>query len=442
MKEVIDAFKGLRGAPLALWLAIFAYSGESMAYFGFLPLMKAFLGKDVGIPPAHASVWVSCFSGSLTLVMLFVAKPAEDKLGVRKGILLALLMIIAGRALYSSTPMLHSIPTLAFSLGVVAIGEGILQPLCYAAVKKYTTAQNGAMGYAAMYALFNLGAALVGPISSSVRTTYDEKRATGLSSLSGFNAVNWVCVGITVLTLVIFAGLMTPSREAQVVREGENAEAAKQAPGRSPLLDPRFMFFIFALLPVRTLFAHQFLTMPEYVLRAYPKDVGDKMEWLVNSINPIIIFFGVPLITAVFKRFHVLTMMLWGSAVTAGATFLLVGGANTQMLILYFFVFSVGEALWSSRFFEYAGDLAPPGRAAQYLGVAQMPWFVAKVTTGLYSGTLLEKYCPENGPKDTGTLWLIYGGIAIFSPVLLFSARKWLLAGMQPKEPAPAPTEA
>ena len=44
----------------------------------------------------------------------------------------------------------------------------------------------------------------------------------------------------------------------------------------------RFIFFIFMLLPVRTLFAHQWLTMPQYIMRAYNKDVADHMEWLVN----------------------------------------------------------------------------------------------------------------------------------------------------------------
>ena len=52
------------------------------------------------------------------------------------------------------------------------------------------------------------------------------------------------------------------------------------------------------LLPVRTLFAHQWLTMPQYILRAYDQGVADRMEWLVNWINPGIIFVGVPIATA------------------------------------------------------------------------------------------------------------------------------------------------
>ena len=184
------------------------------------------------------------------------------------------------------------------------------------------------------------------------------------------------------------------------------------------------------LLPVRTLFSHQWLTMPEYVLRAYDQAVADKMEWLVDSLNPIIIFFGVPIITAVTKKYNVLSMMIAGTAVSALSTFFLAPGPSTMMLIAYFFVFSIGEAMWSSRFYEYAAELAPEGRTAQYMGVANLPWFVAKTTTGFYSGFILEKFCPKVGPQNTEMMWLIYGIIAMASPIGLIAARKWVMKGM------------
>ncbi|MBX3209275.1 MAG: MFS transporter [Labilithrix sp.] len=450
MKEFIEAFKALRHAPRALWLVIFAFAFDAMAYFGVLPLMKAFIGQDIGIRPAIASTWVSLFTGALTLVMLFVGKPTEGYLGIRKSLILALFLSFTGRILYSSAPFAGGAAMLAVSLAVVAIGEGILQPVAYAGVKRYTTEKTGSMGFALLYAGLNFGAMLVGPISAKVRTTFDEPFKAGQSTLSGFNAVNWVCVGVTAFTLVVFALFMTKKVEAEVVRGGgapEKAEDAKAGyrdnakkdappPGKSPFKDPRFLFFIFALLPVRTLFAHQWLTMPEYVLRSYPHEIADRMEWLVDSVNPLIIFLGVPTITALTKRFHVLSMMIIGSLVSAAATFLLVPGPDTKMLITYFVVFSIGEALWSSRFLEYAAELAPEGRVAQYMGVANLPWFVAKTTTGFYSGVVLEHFVPKEGPQSTGTMWLFYGAIAMLSPVSLIVASKWIRSGMATKAAA------
>jgi proton-dependent oligopeptide transporter, POT family len=436
VKDFLEAFRALRHAPRALWLVIFAFSFDAMAYFGILPLMKAYVGEDVGIPPAHASVWVSVFTGALTLVMLFVGRPAEEKLGIRRGILLALVLVVVGRGLYGSAPFLGGAAMLAVSLAVVALGEGVLQPVAYAGIKRYTDVKSGAMGYAMLYALFNLGAASVGPISATVRTTFDAKREAGETALSGFNAVNWVCFGITVATLVVFALSMTRKVEANVVRGSASDDGAVKAAGptKSPFRDARFLFFIFMLLPVRTLFAHQWLTMPEYVLRAYPESIADRMEWLVDSVNPMVIFLGVPTLTAITRRFHVLTMMIVGSAVSALATFLLVPGPDATRLVAYFVVFSIGEALWSSRFLEYAAELAPEGRVAQYMGVANLPWFVAKTTTGFYSGVVLERFVPKEGPTDSGTMWLLYGIIALASPVGLILARRWVLTGMKPKD--------
>src|SRR5262245_8879826 len=57
MKELIAAFKAFRHAPRALWMVIFAFSVDAMAYYGALLLMKAYLGTDIGIPPAYASTW-------------------------------------------------------------------------------------------------------------------------------------------------------------------------------------------------------------------------------------------------------------------------------------------------------------------------------------------------------------------------------------------------
>jgi MFS family permease len=158
------------------------------------------------------------------------------------------------------------------------------------------------------------------------------------------------------------------------------------------------------------------------------------MEWLVNWINPLIIFVGVPLATVLTRRFHVYTMMIVGSLVSAVPTFMLCAGPDLKLLIGYFFVFSIGEALWSARFLEYASELAPPGRVAQYMGLAQVPWLLAKGTTGLYSGYLLATFCPPNTPVSqmhTGTLWLIYGLIAMTSPIGLWLARGWVQRGLQ-----------
>jgi len=64
------------------------------------------------------------------------------------------------------------------------------------------------------------------------------------------------------------------------------------------------------------------------------------------------------------------------------------------------------------------------------MGLAGIPWFLAKFTTGFYSGFMLEKFCPEGGPFATGTMWLIYGLIACISPIGLILGKRWMEKGM------------
>jgi len=456
--------------PRAFWFVVGAFVIESTAYFGVLTLMTIFLSGDLGWGDARAGITVSLFTMLVTLFMLGLGSYAES-FGLRRAILFALCIGTLGRTLYSLAPTLGdglSIAALVIiSLLLVAMGSGILQPVCYSGVKQYTDEKTSSMGYALIYAIMNLGIVGIGALSSWIRPAVQkikdggsekqigEPFLQGLAGISGtgVQAVNWVCAAITGLALLLALMLLTKKAEAAKLRPDPAEEMRKTntAPLTArlksyftdgPFSNARFVFFIFMLLPVRTLFAHQWLTLPQYILRAYPQGVADRMEWLVNWTNPLIIFFGVPIVTALTRRINVYKMMVIGTLVSAVPTYLLCFGPNLSLLLAYLILFSIGEALWMARYLEYASELAPPGRVAQYMGLAQIPWLLAKGTTGFYSGVLLAQYCPPNTPPallHTGTLWFIYSCIAMTSPIGLWLARKWVMAGLHVR-PAPATT--
>jgi MFS family permease len=457
----IRPFLDFARVPRAIWYIIGAFVIDSTAYFGMLTLMTIYLSHDMRWGDTFAGVTVSIYTMLLTLAMLGIGSFAES-FGLRKAMLGGLALAAVGRLIYclaaGATGILIPVIMMIYALVITACGSGLLQPICYSGVKQYTDEKTSSMGYAMIYAFMNLGIVVIGTISSWIRPAVQETLdgasnanstdffANQLArfSSSGVQAVNWICFGMTVVAFGLVFVLFTKRQEATRLRcepELEKADLPKQElPQRiksyftdGPFSNARFVFFIFMMLPVRTLFAHQWLTMPEYILRSYSTEVGDKMEWLVNWINPGIIFVGVPLLTAFTRRTNVYTMMIVGSLVSAAPTFLLCFGPNLHMLILYFVVFSIGEALWSARFLEYSSELAPPGRVAQYMGLANIPWLLAKGTTGFYSGILMSRLCPPNTPHEqlhTGTLWFIYGSIAMTTPIGLWLARKWVMSGL------------
>jgi MFS family permease len=190
------------------------------------------------------------------------------------------------------------------------------------------------------------------------------------------------------------------------------------------------MFFIFALMPVQTLFAYQFLVMPQYVTRAFSEIVANNMEMIVNVSNPLIIVLGVPVITAMTRKVPVYKMMIIGSLVSALPTFFFVLGPSFWLLMAYLILFSIGEAMWQPRFLQYAAELAPEGQTGAYIAFANLPWFMIKFIAGWYTGRMMDIYCPAEGPLNTETMWLIYGLIAITSPIMLVLASRWVRKGI------------
>ena len=444
MKEIL---KSLVGGSRGYTVVNIINFGDGIAYFGILTLLTLFLQRDVGFSSTGTGLAVSMFTGLVTLFMLFGGF-VSDRIGVRRGLGLALLALVFGRFLLLGPALTGpGGAAMALSLGsllFMAVGAGVLQPALYAGVKEYTDPRHASMGFAFLYAIMNLGIVAEAFVSPFVREWWaaNVEGAGSDQADAGITGPFLLCALVTLVMLAIHLLVFTKGVEERDRRhvppeptEEDTRGSAWERLKKLPVMDKRFLFFIFILLPVRTLFAHQWLTLPDYVTRCFDADVGKRFEW-ISGLNPLIIVIFVPLITALTQRVHVLTMMIAGSAVTAVSTFLLSGSPNLTLLITYVVLFSLGEAAWSSRFLEYVADVAPAGRVGAYMGIAMLPWFVAKFTTGFYSGAMLDHFVPKEGVQSSGTMWTIYGLIALLSPIGLILARKWLRKGMPDKSDA------
>ena len=95
------------------------------------------------------------------------------------------------------------------------------------------------------------------------------------------------------------------------------------------------------------------------------------------------------------------------------------------MAALYLIVFSIGEAFYSPRVYEYAAAIAPPGQEASYGSLAYLPFLVGKLLVGT-GGWLLAAFCPEHGPRHSGTMWLIFALAASIAPIGLIALRPYI----------------
>ncbi len=438
--SLAESLKLLFSASRGFWMVNIVNFGDGVAYFGMLALMTLFMEKDVGFSTGMSTVSVSLFTGGVTIFMALGGGVVSDRLGVRRALTLCLTVILLGRVIYVLSPQAGDANKIAavawISLLIMAMGEGVIQPALYSGIKEYTDRRTQTMGYAILYSIMNLGIVAAESVSPLIRKFWAgsvEHRDILQHPTAGIAGAFWFFTAMTLLLLLVnllFFTKKVEQRDRTVRPEDLHRHDPRSgwlARLRSlPILDLRFLFFIFILLPVRTLFAHQWLTMPHYVTRAFPPEVGAKWEWL-NGLNPLIIVVFVPLIAGLTQKKKVVDMMIVGTTVSALSTFLLVSGPSVPLLISYFIVFSLGEAVWSSRFLEYIADLAPANRVGVYMGIATIPWFLAKSITGFYSGYMLDRFVPVSGAQRPGLLWWIYGLTALISPVGLLVARKWLL---------------
>src|SRR5690606_1183878 len=370
-------------------------------------------------------------------------------------------------------------------------------------VKRYTTPQTAAMGYAAIYGLMNLGAFLSGFVSSITRQGYEETFPP-----NGLAAVFWVYVIINIIAVLLTVILLSKKNDREAVRKARAAvgkestaedeeESYKQNKAKvnniplfiysvitiiffllsgfafdssinfyidtgiinidffftlslvslclaiyeylrkrpeHPFRDARFSYFIFILIPVQTLFAHNWLTIPYYLDRAFAGSlVGEYFE-VFSNLNPILIFILAPLVAGLTAKADVYKMMIIGTTVMALPTFLLAIGPNMYLFLLYILLMTTGEAMWQPRFLQWIAEVAPKGMTGLYMGVGQFPWFLTKVITGLYSGWFLTQYIPLGIPPEkmnSEMLWFIYGLIAVISPIGLILTRRWMMKGFK-----------
>ncbi len=445
LNELTQPFKDLFHTSRALFGLNLAYVLEGLAYFGVVGLLALFFNQYIHLDDIAAGRMVGFLTGGITLGMLILGATV-DWIGVRRALLSALSFMLVGRILLTTSPLLGApgiwgmahILSLLGILGII-IGYGIYQPACYAAVKQFTNKKTSAMGYAMLYALMNLGGFLPGLISPPIRRAF------------GIQGVYWVFVGITVLGIIVVATIISKkavklaiagaSEDVKEKVEEEKSELDQMSTREKiayyfrnfPLKDARFMFFIFILIPVQTLFAHNWLTLPQYTSRAFDGFVQNNFEFFVN-LNPILIFILTPIVTALTMKKNAYKMMIIGTFIMAAPTFILALGPNFYTLMGYLIIMTIGEAMWQPRFLQWVAEIAPKGMTGIYMGIGQFPWFLTKVITSLYSGWFLIKYCPADTPvsnMNTETMWLVYAGIAMMSPVMLLLAKKWMMKGFK-----------
>jgi hypothetical protein len=156
----------------------------------------------------------------------------------------------------------------------------------------------------------------------------------------------------------------------------------------------KFLAMCLFTVNLKSVFRHLDATLPKFQLRAFGCDtpIG-----LIYSINPAMIVLLVPIVGAMTTDFSHFDMIHLGGYVSALSPFWMVAFDTRWASAMFVAMLSLGEAIWSPRWYDYSMGVAPDGREGIFTALASAPLFAAMLPTGMISGALLQRFCPDNG---------------------------------------------
>lgn len=425
---------------------------------------------------AKAGDLIAIWSTALTLCTVLVGS-LVDAIGLRKAFLLGFGVCLLSRAVMTFT----TDRWLALSLGLfpLAVGEALLTPVMVAGVRRYSNTAQRSISFSIFYAMMNVGFAIAGFVFDGVRRALGEYGGLELRmlgvTLGTYQTLFLVSLLLSVPGLVLMyfglrEGVEATDEGLKITPEtpkyiGQPLWRALSWTVRDALQETvrifiglwrqpafyKFLAFLTVVVGVRLIFYHMHYTYPKFGIRELGEGAPIGRLW---SLNPVLIIVLVPLVGALTQKVSAYRMVTGGSAVATVAVFIMVlppqwfepiaHGPVGQWIgriglgldgplhpyyvsiLLFIVVLSVGEAFYSPRLYEYSAAIAPKGQEASYMAMSLLPFFVAKLFAGMFSGRLLAWYCPETGPRDSAKLWLVIALTALVTPLGLLLLRRYI----------------
>jgi MFS family permease len=468
IRGFIAKFTVLKGAQRELWLTFVIKFFIYTAYSVTNKTMVLWFSKDLGFSDQAAGALVGWVWAPAMTVFTLLAGSVTDAIGLRRTFFVGVAICTIARSVMITT----TIPWLALTCGVLplAVGEALGTPVLLAATRRYSTTAQRSMSFSIIYMVMNIGYIAAGWIFDYVRqmelhfsflgfapTTHEQLFMVSLAfEIVLFPTIYFLRGGAEATD----AGPRSAdSRAAKPAFWRSISETARQSAtdtvdlfrrliGQSGFY--RLLAFFLLIGFLKAIFLQMDYVFPKWGDRelGFHAPVGK-----LSAINSIVIICLVPIVGALTQKFAAYRMVVFGGAICAAGVFIMalptdwfqtaansglgqwLGHSYLQvrgsihpyyvMAALYLIVFSIGEAFYSPRVYEYAAAIAPKGQEASYGSLAYLPFLVGKLLVGT-GGWLLAAFCPEHGPRHSATMWLIFALAASIAPIGLLLFRRYI----------------
>jgi len=471
LRGFIAKFTVLRGAQRELWLTFLIKFLIFTAYSVTNKTMVLWMSKDLGFSDQAAGALVGWVWAPAMTIFTLLAGSITDAIGLLATFFLGVAICTVARSMMVAT----TIPTLALACGVLplAIGEALGTPVLLAATRRYSTTAQRSISFSIIYSIMNVGYLAAGYL-------FDYVRQLNLHvSFFGFEPSSYQQLFIVslIFEIVLFPVIYFVRRGAEATNGGpviddssrkhRTASAFWSGIGttvRKSAIDTaqlfqrlisqsafyRLLVFFLFIGFIKAIYLQMDYVFPKFGIRELGlyAPVGK-----ISAINAVIIIFLAPVVGALTQKYTAYRMVVIGGVICAAGVFIMAlptewfqPAANSVigqwlghgylrlhgsihpyyiMSALYLAVFSVGEAFYSPRVYEYAAAIAPRGQEASYGSLAYLPFLVGKILVGA-GGWLLAAFVPEQGPRHPAKMWLIFALAASVAPIGLIAFRRYI----------------
>ena len=473
LRGFLAKFTVLKGAQRELWLTFLIKLLIISAYSITNKTLILWLSSDLGFNDQTAGALVGWIWAPAMTVFTLLAGSVTDALGLRRTFFVGVSICLVARAVMVFT----TIPWLALAGGLfpLVIGEALGTPVLIAATRRYSTTLQRSISFSIIYMVMNVGYLIAGSVFDYVRHSLGEYGYLNLFGLhiTTYRTLFLVSLGFEVL---LFPTIYFLRRGAEATDEGVrfNAEPVRYTSGpfweriwltvRGSATDTvalfkrllgqsgfyRLLAFLLLIGFLKLIFLQMDYVFPKFGIRELGN--GAPIGHLSN-INYILIIILVPIIGALTQKYSAYRMVIVGGAICAASVFVMAlpppwfqrsaqgfighwighgylgvkGSIHPyyMMIAIYISIFSIGEAFYSPRVYEYAAAIAPKGQEASYGALSYIPFLIGKLLVGT-GGWLLAAFCPAHGPRHSGTMWLIFALAASVAPIGLVALRRYI----------------
>lgn len=425
LQTLRESFGSLAGCPRELWLVYLLKFLESYGYFSISMLLVLYLSDEFGLSDMQAGTIYGLF-GAFTGLASFLMGFVIDSLGVRASLIAGFTIMTAARFLLATTTSLVVVKLVLFVM--MPIGGSLGIPVLSMGIKRYTTSRNRGFAFGVFYAVMNVAALLSGLMIDLMEIKF----SSGLT-IDGMYYSPRRLIILSGMVLSFIGGLTALFFREIKVGEGSGEVQAMVVKPVTPWQIAsevtqmphfwRFLGITVICINLKMIFRYMDAVLPSYLVREFGSYVP---KGSIYSINPAMIIVLVPLISALTTEYLHFDMIHFGSYISGMSALPLALSTSIPAAITFVVILSLGEAIWSPRFYDLTVSMAPEGREGTFVAMGAAPLFFAKFPVGLMSGYLLETYCPKEGERSSHTMWLIIWGTTMCSPIFLSVCQRWL----------------